>query len=203
MVTPSGDPEKPDKDCIGLFFGSFNPVHQGHLILAEYFASLPSIVEVWFVLSPQNPLKIGDSMLDFETRAQWIETCIEDNPRLKLCTVERDFPLPSYTIRTLEHLSQQYPERPFILLLGEDQLLHFQKWKEYQKILERWKIWVYPRHFEGKMPDSVVPHKLVEAPKIEISSTMVRRRLAQGLSIRYLVPDIIWKTCVNHPFWRG
>lgn len=203
MVTPSGDPEKPDKDCIGLFFGSFNPVHQGHLILAEYFASLPSIVEVWFVLSPQNPLKIGDSMLDFETRAKWIETCIEDNPRLKLCTVEKDFPLPSYTIRTLEHLSQQYPERPFILLLGEDQLLHFQKWKEYQKILERWKIWVYPRHFEGKMPDSVVPHKLVEAPKIEISSTMVRLRLAQGLSIRYLVPDIIWKTCVNHPFWRG
>lgn len=203
MVTPSGDSENPDKDCIGLFFGSFNPVHQGHLILAEYFASLPSIVEVWFVLSPQNPLKIGDSMLDFETRAKWIETCIEDNPRLKLCTVERDFPLPSYTIRTLEHLSQQYPERPFILLLGEDQLLHFQKWKEYQKILERWKIWVYPRHFEGKMPDSVVPHKLVEAPKIEISSTMVRRRLAQGLSIRYLVPDIIWKTCVNHPFWRG
>jgi nicotinate-nucleotide adenylyltransferase len=203
MVTPSGDSENPDKDCIGLFFGSFNPVHQGHLILAEYFASLPSIVEVWFVLSPQNPLKIGDSMLDFETRAKWIETCIEDNPRLKLCTVERDFPLPSYTIRTLEHLSQQYPERPFILLLGEDQLLHFQKWKEYQKILEQWKIWVYPRHFEGKMPDSVVPHKLVEAPKIEISSTMVRRRLAQGLSIRYLVPDIIWKTCVNHPFWRG
>lgn len=203
MVTPSGDSENPDKDYIGLFFGSFNPVHQGHLILAEYFASLPSIVEVWFVLSPQNPLKIGDSMLDFETRAKWIETCIEDNPRLKLCTVERDFPLPSYTIRTLEHLSQQYPERPFILLLGEDQLLHFQKWKEYQKILERWKIWVYPRHFEGKMPDSVVPHKLVEAPKIEISSTMVRRRLAQGLSIRYLVPDIIWKTCVNHPFWRG
>ena len=203
MVTPSGDSENPDKDCIGLFFGSFNPVHQGHLILAEYFASLPSIVEVWFVLSPQNPLKIGDSMLDFETRAKWIETCIEDNPRLKLCTVERDFPLPSYTFRTLEHLSQQYPERPFILPLGGAQLLHFQKWKEYQKILERWKIWVYPRHFEGKMPDSVVPHKLVEAPKIEISSTMVRRRLAQGLSIRYLVPDIIWKTCVNHPFWRG
>ena len=203
MVIPSGSPEKPSKVLTGLFFGSFNPVHQGHLILAEYFASLSPMKEVWFVLSPQNPLKIGDSMLDFETRAEWIETCIQDNPRLKLCTVEKDFPLPSYTFRTLDHLDKQYPERQFVLLLGEDQLLTFQKWKDYQGILERWTIWVYPRHFEGTMPDIVIPHELVDAPKIEISSTVVRRRLTQGLSVRYLVPDAIWKTCVNHPFWRG
>ena len=132
MVTPSGSPDKPSKGLTGLFFGSFNPVHQGHLILAEYFASLPTMNEVWFVLSPQNPLKIGDSMLDFETRAEWIETCIQDNPRLKLCRVEKDFPLPSYTFRTLDHLDKQYPEREFVLLLGEDQLLTFQKWKDYQ-----------------------------------------------------------------------
>jgi nicotinate-nucleotide adenylyltransferase len=203
MVIPSGSPEKPSKGLTGLFFGSFNPVHQGHLILAEYFASLPPMNEVWLVLSPQNPLKISDSMLDFETRAEWIETCIRDNPRLKLCTVEKDFPLPSYTFRTLDHLDKQYPERRFVLLLGEDQLLNFQKWKDYQVILDRWTIWVYPRHFEGTMPDSVIPHELVDAPKIEISSTVVRRRLTQGLSVRYLVPDAIWKTCVNHPFWRG
>jgi nicotinate-nucleotide adenylyltransferase len=203
MVIPSGSPEKPSKGLTGLFFGSFNPVHQGHLILAEYFASLPPMNEVWLVLSPQNPLKISDSMLDFETRAEWIETCIRDNPRLKLCTVEKDFPLPSYTFRTLDHLDKQYPERRFVLLLGEDQLLSFQKWKDYQVILDRWTIWVYPRHFEGTMPDSVIPHELVDAPKIEISSTVVRRRLTQGLSVRYLVPDAIWKTCVNHPFWRG
>jgi nicotinate-nucleotide adenylyltransferase len=203
MVIPSGSPEKPSKGLTGLFFGSFNPVHQGHLILAEYFASLPPMNEVWLVLSPQNPLKISDSMLDFETRAEWIETCIRDNPRLKLCTVEKDFPLPSYTFRTLDHLDKQYPERRFVLLLGEDQLLNFQKWKDYQVILDRWTIWVYPRHFEGTMPDSVIPHELVDAPKIEISSTVVRRRLIQGLSVRYLVPDAIWKTCVNHPFWRG
>ena len=203
MVIPSGSPEKPTKGLTGLFFCSFNPVHQGHLILAEYFASLPPMNEVWFVLSPQNPLKIDDSMLDFETRAEWIETCIRDNPRLKLCTVEKDFPLPSYTFRTLEHLDKQYPERRFVLLLGEDQLLNFQKWKDYQVILDRWTIWVYPRHFEGTMPDSVIPDELVDAPKIEISSTVVRRRLTQGLSVRYLVPDAIWKTCVNHTFWRG
>lgn len=203
MVIPSGSPEKPSKVLTGLFFGSFNPVHQGHLILAEYFASLSPMKEVWFVLSPQNPLKISDSMLDFETRAEWIETSIQDNPRLKLCTVEKDFPLPSYTFRTLDHLDKQYPERQFVLLLGEDQLLTFQKWKDYQGILDRWTIWVYPRHFEGTMPDIVIPHELVDAPKIEISSTVVRRRLTQGLSVRYLVPDAIWKTCVNHPFWRG
>ena len=108
MVIPSGSPEQSSKVLTGLFFGSFNPVHQGHLILAEYFASLPTMNEVWFVLSPQNPLKIGDSMLDFETRAEWIETCIQDNPRLKLCTVEKDFPLPSYTFRTLDHLDKQF-----------------------------------------------------------------------------------------------
>lgn len=203
MVTESTSPENTKKSHTGLFFGSFNPIHQGHLILAEYFATLPTMQEVWFVLSPQNPLKIGDQMLDFDTRAEWIGACIEDNPRLKLCTTEKDFPLPSYTYRTLEHLEKQYPERSFVLLLGEDQLLFFHKWKDYRALLDRWPLWVYPRYFEGTLPDQVVPHQLVDAPKIEISSTIVRHRLAQGLSIRYLVPDIVWKNCVNHPFWRG
>lgn len=187
----------------GLFFGSFNPIHQGHLILAEFFASLSEMEEVWLVLSPQNPLKSGDHMLDFETRAGWIETCIQDNPRLKLCTVEKDFPLPSYTHRTLEHLGNLYPDRSFVLLLGEDQLIQFTRWKNYELILNSWPLWVYPRHFDGPSPEKPVPHRLVDAPKIEISSTLIRRRLAQGLSIRYLVPDILWKTCANHPFWRG
>ncbi|MFM7497816.1 MAG: nicotinate (nicotinamide) nucleotide adenylyltransferase [Bacteroidota bacterium] len=187
----------------GLFFGSFNPIHQGHLILAEFFASLPEMEEVWLVLSPQNPFKSDENMLDFDTRAAWIEACIQDNPRLKLCAVEKNFSLPSYTHRTLEYLHAQEPERSFVLLLGEDQLLHFTRWKNFDLILDSWPLWVYPRHFDGQFPENPVPHRLVNAPKIEISSTLIRNRLAQGLSVRYLVPDILWKTCANHPFWRG
>jgi len=187
----------------GLFLGSFNPVHQGHLILAEFFASLPEIEEVWMVLSPQNPFKKDEKLLDFETRWEWLCTAVADNPRLKACDIERHMPLPSYTYDTLQRLRSDHPDRSWALLLGEDQLAGFHQWKHFRKLLEQSELWVYPRHNALPGTSVMIPHRLVQAPKIEISSTVIRERLHKGLSVRYLLPDGIWKTCANHPFWRG
>ncbi|MFM8960489.1 MAG: nicotinate (nicotinamide) nucleotide adenylyltransferase [Bacteroidota bacterium] len=194
----------------GLFLGSFNPVHQGHLILAETFASLEDMKEVWLVVSPQNPFKPNEKLMDFETRVQWAQEAIKDNPRLRVSSIEKELSVPSYTIHTLEALRESYPERDFVLLLGEDQLAGFQGWHRYQEILSLVPLWVYPRHHtnsshqQTNSPHQVeFPFRLLDAPKIEISSTYIRDRIRSGLSVRYLLPEAIWISCSKHPFWCG
>ena len=194
----------------GLFLGSFNPVHQGHLILAETFASLEDMKEVWLVVSPQNPFKSNEKLLGFETRVRWVQEAIQDNPKLRVCSIEKELSLPSYTIHTLEALKESCPERDFVLLLGEDQLPGFHGWHRYQEILSLVPLWVYPRHHTNSShqhPNSThqvgFPYRLLEAPKIEISSTYVRERIRSGLSVRYLLPEAIWISCSKHPFWCG
>lgn len=185
----------------GLFLGSFNPIHQGHLILAETFASLEDMKEVWMVISPQNPFKVSEKLVDFETRARWVQEAIKDNPKLVISTIEKDLPLPSYTIHTLEALIKAYPERSFVLLMGEDQLSGFHHWYRYQEILERVPLWVYPRHQTASNTTSIeFPYRLLEAPKIEISSSYIRQRIRLGLSVRYFLPETIWITCSKHYF---
>ncbi|MFM8318712.1 MAG: nicotinate (nicotinamide) nucleotide adenylyltransferase [Bacteroidota bacterium] len=194
----------------GLFLGSFNPVHQGHLILAETFASLEDMKEVWLVVSPQNPFKSNEKLMDFETRVQWAQEAIKDNPRLRVSSIEKELSVPSYTINTLEALRESYPDRHFVLLLGEDQLAGFHGWHRYQEILSLVPLWVYPRHHTNSphqhtnSPHQVeFPFRLLEAPKIEISSTYIRERIRSGLSVRYLLPEAIWISCSKHPFWCG
>ncbi|MFM7381003.1 MAG: nicotinate (nicotinamide) nucleotide adenylyltransferase [Bacteroidota bacterium] len=194
----------------GLFLGSFNPVHQGHLILAETFASLEDMKEVWLVVSPQNPFKSNEKLMDFETRVQWAQEAIKDNPKLRVSSIEKELSVPSYTIHTLEALTESYPERDFVLLLGEDQLAGFQGWHRYQEILSLVPLWVYPRHHTNSphqhtnSPHQVeFPFRLLDAPKIEISSTYIRERIRSGLSVRYLLPETIWISCSRHPFWCG
>ncbi|MFM7747226.1 MAG: nicotinate (nicotinamide) nucleotide adenylyltransferase [Bacteroidota bacterium] len=194
----------------GLFLGSFNPVHQGHLILAETFASLEDMKEVWLVVSPQNPFKSNEKLMDFETRVQWAQEAIKDNPRLRVSSIEKELSVPSYTIHTLEALRESYPERDFVLLLGEDQLAGFHAWHRYQEILSLVPLWVYPRHHtnsshqQTNSPHQVeFPFRLLDAPKIEISSTYIRKRIRSGLSVRYLLPEAIWISCSKHPFWCG
>ncbi|MFM8960822.1 MAG: nicotinate (nicotinamide) nucleotide adenylyltransferase [Bacteroidota bacterium] len=167
----------------GLFFGSFNPVHQGHLILAETFASLEDMKEVWLVVSPQNPFKSNEKLMDFDTRVRWVQEAIKDNPKLRVSSIEKELSVPSYTINTLEALRESYPERDFVLLLGEDQLAGFHGWHRYQEILSLVPLWVYPRHHTNSphqhtnSPHQVeFPFRLLDAPKIEISSSYIRIR---------------------------
>ena len=185
----------------GLFLGSFNPIHQGHLILAETFASLEAMQEVWLVVSPQNPFKTEEFFVDFDTRLIWVQKAIANNPRLKVSTVEKDLPLPSYTIHSLEILIQNHPERNFVLLLGEDQLSSFHRWYRYEDILNKVPLWVYPRHQSSAPLKPAFPFRLLEAPKIEISSSYIRELIRSGLSVRYLLPDAIWSECSKHPLW--
>lgn len=176
----------------GLFFGSFNPIHVGHLILAEYFATQTGLDEVWLVVTPQNPLKKKDSLLDQYNRLDLVHRAIANNPRLQASDVEFKLEKPSYTIHTLVHLREMYPDRQFSLIMGEDNLVSLPRWKNYEQLLEQFEVLVYPR--VGQHPSNLAGHPhvhLVQAPVVEISSSQIRQYLKQGQSIRYLVPDSI------------
>lgn len=176
----------------GLFFGSFNPIHIGHLILAEYFATHTELEEVWLVVTPQNPLKKKDSLLDQYIRLDLVNRAIADNPKLRASDIEFQMPKPSYTIHTLIYLEEKYPERAFSLIMGEDNLVSLPRWKNYEEIMRRFEIWVYPRVGQHQTHLAGHPHvHLVHAPVIEISSTQIRENMRLGKSVRYLLPDQI------------
>lgn len=173
----------------GLFFGSFNPIHIGHLILADYFATQTELDEVWLVVTPQNPLKKKDSLLNQYLRLDLVNRTIEDNHRLRVSDVEFQLPKPSYTIHTLIHLEQKYPDRKFSLIMGEDNLVSLPRWKNYEELIKRFEIWVYPR--VGQTQTNLAGHPnihLVQAPVIEISSTQIRDNIRTGKSVKYLLP---------------
>lgn len=186
----------------GLFFGSFNPIHVGHLILAEYFATQTELDEVWMVVTPQNPLKKKDSLLDQYLRLDLVNRAIATNPRLKACDIEFQLPKPSYTIHTLIHLEQKYPDRSFSLIMGEDNLVSLPRWKNYEELMRRFEIWVYPR--VGQTQTHLAGHPnihLVQAPVIEISSTQIRDNLRRGKSVRYLLPEQIHDYILKEQFY--
>ena len=130
---------------IGLFFGTFNPVHTGHLIIAEYFVEQTDLKEVWFVISPQNPLKDKSKLLADHHRLALLKIAVEDNPKFKVTDIEYKMSKPSFTIKTLAYLSEKHPDRKFVLLMGSDNLLTFHKWMNYEQILKYYEIYVYPR----------------------------------------------------------
>ncbi len=176
----------------GLLFGSFNPVHTGHLIIANHFVEYTDVDDAWFVLSPRSPFKTEEKMLDDRARLALLEIATEDNPAFSVCDLELDMPKPSYTIHTLEALREKYPERNFILLIGSDNLEAFDKWKDYEKLLGLHKIYVYPRSAEVDSPFLSHPNvSLVKAPVLEISSSSIRRAFAEGKNPRYLLPDSV------------
>ncbi len=179
---------------IGLFFGSFNPIHMGHMIIANIMAETTDLSEVWFVVSPQNPLKEVKSLLHEFDRMDMVEAAIADNFRLKATDIEFQMPKPSYTVDTLAYLSDKYPQKNFKLIIGEDNLKSFHRWKNYKVILKDYGLYVYPRpHMVGGekvqeyLEDPNV--EMVSSPSIDISATMIRRMIKNNQSIRYLVPD--------------
>ncbi|GGC02305.1 nicotinate (nicotinamide) nucleotide adenylyltransferase [Dyadobacter sediminis] len=175
---------------IGLFFGSFNPIHIGHLIIANTMATSADLEQVWFVVSPQNPFKKNNSLLHEFDRYDLVQRAISDNSALKVTDFEFHMPKPSYTIDTLIRMQEKYPQHEFRLIIGEDNLAQFPNWKNHDKILEYTGLLVYPRpdskkHIFGNHPAV----KFVEAPLLDISATYIRNCLKTGKSIRYMVPE--------------
>ena len=199
---------------IGLFFGSFNPVHQGHLILANYLAEETALEEVWFVITPQSPFKQKQRLLDNHHRLALVEEAIEGYPKLKVSTVEFGLPAPQYTALTIAHLMEKYPEVSFSLIVGQDHLKSFHKWYNYQALLEGHQIYVYPRMPEEALAASkplkqpkpeILNHSnliLVSAPVEEISSSYIRKALKAGKNIRPLLPPAVWKYMDEMNFYR-
>lgn len=179
---------------VGLFFGSFNPVHNGHLIIANYMASFTSLDEVWFVISPQNPLKEKSSLLAQNDRLNLVNIALDFHNKIKPSTVEFKLPQPSYTIHTLAHLNEQFPQHEFCLIMGSDNLENFHKWKNYEEILRKYKIFVYPRPNKKETQFDKHPAiSFVDAPIMEISSTFIRDSIKQKKDVRFYLHHKVWK----------
>ncbi|MBP7821881.1 MAG: nicotinate-nucleotide adenylyltransferase [Saprospiraceae bacterium] len=178
---------------IGLFFGSFNPIHIGHLIIANFMATQTDLNEVWFVVSPHNPLKPKATLARDRERLHMVQLAIESNHHLKVSDVEFYLPKPSYTIDTLAHLKEKYPNYKFILIMGGDNLATINKWKNYELILQNYPIYVYKRPTYDISAYANHPSVSVfDVPLMEISATYIRNCIAANKSIQYLVPDEIF-----------
>lgn len=191
------------KKKIGLFFGSFNPIHVGHLIVAQYMQQFTNLTEVWFVVSPHNPLKEKSSLLDDNQRLQMVNIAIDDNYTLKASNIEFSLPQPSYTVNTLVHLQEKYPNNEFALILGEDNLENFTKWKNYESILENHSLYVYPR--TGYDGGKLKTHKnvvITEAPEVQISSTFIRNAIKNKKDIRYFLHPKVWAYIDEMNFYK-
>jgi nicotinate-nucleotide adenylyltransferase len=178
---------------IGLLFGSFNPIHTGHLLIANYMVEYTKLDKIWFVVSPQNPFKVNDELLDENLRLKMIEMAISDDDRFEACNIEFGMPKPNYTYLTLTTLTQKYPEHEFTPIIGGDNLQSFHLWKNYESILENYQLFVYRRAGFHENP-LLANHKkisLYEVPLLNISSTYIRETLQAGKSIRYLVPKVV------------
>lgn len=177
---------------IGLFFGSFNPIHMGHLIIANLMAETSDLKKVWFVVSPQNPLKPAKGLLHEFDRYDMVRAAIFDNYKLEASDVEFHLPKPSYTINTLVHLKEKHPDKEFRIILGEDNLESFTRWKNYQQILDYYGLYVYPRSSTQLSELRAHPNvTMVDAPILDISATFIRNCIRKKQSVRYLVPDAV------------
>ena len=191
------------KEKVGLFFGSFNPIHNGHLMLANYLAEYGGLDEIWFVVSPQNPFKDKKSLLADRHRLYMVEMAIKGDERFQVCDIEFYMPQPSYTIDTLTRLQERHPNTDFYLICGMDNIESFKKWKNYEMILQYHHLMVYPR--KGYSSNELVEHPsvtVVEAPEIEVSSTFIREAIGEGKDVRYFVPKEVYKYIIDMHFYE-
>ncbi len=188
----------------GLFFGSFNPVHTGHLILANYFTEHAGLDEIWFVVTPQNPLKKQSNLLPDYHRLYMARLATEPYSKFKVSTVEFDLPKPNFTIVTLEKLKEDYPNRRFILLMGQDALISLPKWKNFEQILSDYRIFVYPRRYGGSSDLLVHPSVIFfeQAPVVEISASQIRNDLKAGKNVRPLLPHEVYQYIIEMGFYK-
>lgn len=178
----------------GLFPGSFNPVHIGHLIIAHHLLQYTDLQEIWFVISPHNPLKDQSGLMADEVRLELLYLALENQPGFRVCEREMSLPRPSYTYKTIDALKEEHPEREFVLIIGSDNLQVFDQWKNYEEILAENDIYVYPRKgSEGSDFERYERVRAIEAPLIEISSTSIREAFRQGKDPRYLLPEKVFR----------
>lgn len=187
----------------GLFFGSFNPIHHGHLILASYMAEFTDLDEVWFVVSPQNPLKNKESLLADYHRMALVRVAIEDHPKFKASDIEFKMPKPSYTIDTLTWLSEKYPQKDFIIICGTDIFPTFHKWKNYKEILNQYHLYVYsrPGYSPGQFAENPNIH-LYQAPLLEISSSFIRNGIKAKKDMTFWMPDKVYQYILEMHFYE-
>jgi nicotinate-nucleotide adenylyltransferase len=190
---------------IGLYFGTFNPIHIGHLSIANHMVEFSDLDQVWFVVTPHSPFKKKSSLLDNHQRFEMVYQATESYDHLQPSDIEFKLPQPNYTINTLAHLEEKYPKHDFSLIMGEDNLKGFHKWKNYEVILENYNLYVYPRISEGKIEtqfDDHVKIHPVKAPIMEISSTFIRKAIKDQKNIRPLLPNKVWKYIDEMNFYR-
>lgn len=187
---------------VGLLFGSFNPIHVGHLILANHLATRTDLDAVWLVVSPQSPFKVGEELLPEQARLQLVQLAIAGNERLRALDVEFSLPKPSYTINTLDELRRQHPATEFVLLMGGDNLPGLPRWKSAERLTTEFAVYVYPRPGYA-LPEPLPPRvRVVEAPLLDISATFIRQSLRTGQSIRYLVPEPVEREIQTQGYWQ-
>ncbi|MCZ4318183.1 nicotinate (nicotinamide) nucleotide adenylyltransferase [Aequorivita viscosa] len=190
---------------IGLYFGTFNPIHIGHLIIANHLVEFSSLDEVWFVVTPHNPHKKKKTLLEDHHRLAMVRIALEDYPKLHASNVEFDLPQPNYTVNTLAYLEEKYPKNNFGLIMGEDNLKSFHKWKNFDVILDRYSIYVYPRISEGTVETKFDNHekiKTVNAPIIELSSTFIRKGIKSGKNIKPMLSAEVWQYLDEMNFYK-
>ncbi len=201
----------------GLYFGSFNPIHMGHLAIANIMAENTDLNKVWFVVSPQNPLKPSKGLLHEFDRYDMVKAAIADNYKFEASDAEFNLPKPNYTIHTLAHLREKHPTNEFVVILGEDNLDNFTQWKNHEEILNQFGLYVYPRpNDEGRQarPTRALPRvtnsafkshpqvKMIEAPLLDISATYIRQCIKNNKSIRYLVPESVEQMIRSKGFYK-
>jgi len=188
---------------IGLFFGSFNPVHVGHMIIANHLVEHTALDMVWMVISPQNPFKLRKNLAGSHDRLHLVNLAIgSDNPNIRASDIEFNLPIPSYTIETLTYLGEKYPDHEFSLIMGSDNLVHFHKWKNYKSILKRHKIYVYKRPNSDGFSFEGGDISFVEAPLLNISSSYIRSEIKAGNSVQYLLPDTVFQYLNNSNLYK-
>lgn len=189
---------------IGLYFGSFNPIHNGHLIIANYIVQNTEIEQVWFVISPQNPLKKSGTLLNEYHRLYLVQVSIEDEPSLKASDIEFRLPNPSYTIDTLTYLEEKFPSHNFSVIMGSDSFQNLSAWKNYKQLIKNYPIIVYERPgFKVENSYDEADITFLKAPLLEISSTYIRKIIKAGKSIRYLVPEKVRMEIEQNGYYRN
>lgn len=187
---------------IGLYFGSFNPIHVGHLIIANFILNETDIEKIWLIISPQNPFKHNNSLLNEYDRLHLVRIALLDDTRMKASDIEFKLTRPSYTANTLIHLTEKYPEKKFTIIMGSDSFQNIHNWKNYESIINNHQICVYKREGFDIKNSSGANIRILDSPLIEISSTQIRDYIKQGKSIRYLVPENVREEIETRHFYK-
>lgn len=187
---------------IGLYFGSFNPVHVGHLIIATHIINNTDLQQVWLVISPHNPLKASSSLLNEYDRFHLVQSALEGETKLKASNIEFQLPKPSYTVDTLSYLKEKYPQHEFAIIMGSDSFCNLTKWKNYKVIVKNTPLYIYERQGFTIVNDLNANIHLLKAPLLQISSTQIRDLIKQKKSIRYMVPDIVKEEIEQNGYYK-